>query len=58
MAPAEGVETPDGAYRSGHFLLGEFHDQGEAKWRPAPGWPIARPGSGRPHGVFGVFSYY
>jgi hypothetical protein len=54
--------------------VGEFHDQGDAKWivirgqlrghndmpfgRPTPGRPIGRPGVGRSHGVFGVLSYY
>jgi hypothetical protein len=51
------------------YLIGKFHDQGDAKWivirrslsgyndtpcgRPAPGRPI-----GRPQGLIGVFSYY
>jgi hypothetical protein len=54
--------------------LGEFHDQGDAKWivirrllwghndtpcgQPAPGRLIGRPGSGRLQGVICVFSYY
>jgi hypothetical protein len=54
--------------------LGEFHDQGDAKWiviraplsghndtpfgRPSPGRLISNPGVGRPSGVFGDFSYY
>jgi hypothetical protein len=54
--------------------LGVFHDQGDAKWivirrplrghndtpfrQPTTGWPISRPGFGRPQGVFGVFIYY
>jgi hypothetical protein len=55
-------------------VLGEFHDQGDAKWivirgqlrghndtpfgRPTPGRPIGRPGVGHPQGVFGGLSYY
>jgi hypothetical protein len=54
--------------------LGEFHDQGGAKWIvirrplwghndtpfgwPTPGWPIGRQGVGCPQGVIGGFSYY
>jgi hypothetical protein len=57
--------------RPAAVLLGEFHDQGDAKWIairrslwghndapygwPAPGWPIDRLGSGCPQGVIGVF---
>jgi len=53
---------------------GKFHDQGDAKWivirgqlwgdddtscgQRARGWPIDRPGSGHPQGLFGDFSYY
>jgi hypothetical protein len=56
------------------FIMGKFHDQGDAKWivfrrslrghndtpcgRPASDRPIGRPGSGVPQGVIGVFSYY
>jgi hypothetical protein len=52
------------------IYLGEFHDQGDAKWivirgklrghndtpfgQPTPSRPIGRPGVGRPSGVFGV----
>jgi hypothetical protein len=54
--------------------LGEFHDQGDAKWkvirqplrghndtpfrRPTPGRPISRPAYGCPQGVFGGLMYY
>ena len=56
------------------FSVGEFHDQGDAKWivirgqlsghndmpfgQRTPGRPIGRPGAGRPQGVFGGLSYY
>jgi hypothetical protein len=57
----------------GPMPLGEFHDQGDAKWivnrgqlrghndtpcgRPTHGRPIGRLGVGRSQGVFGGFSY-
>jgi hypothetical protein len=47
------------------FLIGNFHDQGDAKWivisRSLWGpndTPYGRPGSGRPQGIMGGFSYY
>jgi hypothetical protein len=54
--------------------VGEFHDQGDAKWKvirrslwghndtpcgqPAPGQPIGCLGSGRSQGILGGLSYY
>jgi hypothetical protein len=55
-------------------IIGEFRDQGDAKWitimgqlrgyndttcgRPDIGRPVGRPGVGRPQGIFGGLSYY
>jgi hypothetical protein len=55
-------------------FVGEFHDQGDAKWivirgqlrghndtpfgRPTPGRPISFPVVSCPQGVFGGLSYY
>jgi hypothetical protein len=43
--------------------VGEFDDQGDAKWIGWSlwghnDWPTGRPGSGRPQVVFGGLSYY
>jgi hypothetical protein len=51
-----------GARRYPGYTIGEFYDQGDAKWivirRPTLGRPVDHPGVGRPLGIFGGSSYY
>jgi hypothetical protein len=68
------VRVNGGGHIAQIYGKGEFRDQGDAKWivirrlvrghndtpfgRSISGRPIGCPGVGRPHGVFGGFSYY